>query len=62
MTKFRPLVAIGAEEPLHDRVENADYFRILPGALQYRENMANALFSDGLDGLGGIHTTVSTLS
>jgi hypothetical protein len=27
MTKYRPLVAIGAEEPLHDRVENADYFR-----------------------------------
>jgi hypothetical protein len=30
MTKFRPLVAIGAEEPLHDRVENADYFRGFP--------------------------------
>ncbi len=28
MTKFKPLVAIGAEEPLQDRVENADYFRM----------------------------------
>ena len=27
MTKFKPLVAVGAEEPLHDKVENADYFR-----------------------------------
>lgn len=30
MTKYRPLVAIGAAEPLHDRVENADYFRTPP--------------------------------
>ena len=28
MTKFKPLVAVGAEEPLQDRVENADYFRM----------------------------------
>lgn len=30
MTKFKPLVAIGAREPLLDRVENADYFRKSP--------------------------------
>ena len=30
MTKYRPLVAVGAAEPLHDRVENADYFRTSP--------------------------------
>ena len=31
MTKYKPLVAIGAEEPLHDRVETADYFRKFHG-------------------------------
>jgi hypothetical protein len=30
MTKFKPLVAVGAQEPLFDRVENADYFRKSP--------------------------------
>jgi hypothetical protein len=32
MTKFKPLVAIGAQEPLLDRVENADYFRESPSS------------------------------
>ena len=27
ITKFKPLVAVGAQEPLLDRLENADYFR-----------------------------------
>lgn len=36
LTKFRPLVAVGAQEPLHDRVENADYFRMFsPCALRH---------------------------
>src|ERR1700742_3789081 len=26
VTKFRPLIAIGAEGPLQDRIESADYF------------------------------------
>lgn len=26
VTKYKPIVAIGANEPLHDRTDNADYF------------------------------------
>lgn len=31
MTKHKPIVAIGAHEPLHDRVESADYFHGIDG-------------------------------
>lgn len=31
MTKFKPLVAIGADEPLQDRIESADYFHGIDG-------------------------------
>ncbi|EXJ77761.1 DNA glycosylase [Capronia epimyces CBS 606.96] len=31
ITKFKPIVAIGAEEPLQDRIESADYFHGVDG-------------------------------
>lgn len=31
ITKFKPLVAIGADEPLQDRIESADYFHGIDG-------------------------------
>ncbi|KIW67236.1 hypothetical protein PV04_06501 [Phialophora macrospora] len=31
ITKFKPLVAIGADEPLQDRIESADYFHGVDG-------------------------------
>lgn len=57
MTKYKPLVAIGAEEPLHDRVENADYFRGSTSNIPDGARDSLPLRTDGIDGLGGIHTS-----
>ena len=54
---FKPVIAVGAEDPLEAQKMLADYFRkYLCGRTG---SMVANLASDGRDGLGGIHASVS---
>lgn len=58
----RPLVAAGADGPLEDQLLMADYFR-KPGTFwilaRFREIYRSLAPIDGVDGLAGVHTSVS---
>lgn len=66
----KPIVAVGAEEPLGDPREIAAYFRKIErifylsiawfGSSDTNANL-HPILLDGIDGLGGVHTTVSGL-
>ncbi len=61
LKRYKPIVAIGAEQPLEDQRMMADYFRtccftdILPSV-----SPDMPFPTDGTDGLGGIHSSVRT--
>lgn len=54
---FRPVVAVGAEDPLEDQKMLADYFRKYCVDLKL-DHVAENYPADGTDGLGGIHASV----
>lgn len=62
MRAFRPVVAVGAEDPLEDQKMLADYFRMLfcsaGNSNVLAEPISNDYPADGTDGLGGIHASV----
>lgn len=57
MKSFKPLVAVGAAHSLEDELLMADYFRksLMQRYCVFVTNVAK----DGVDGLGGVHTSVS---
>jgi hypothetical protein len=57
---FKPVIAVGAEDPLEAQKMLADYFRTyLCGKVRRSGSIVANLASDGRDGLGGIHASVS---
>lgn len=60
LKKFKPIVAVGAEEPLVGPRETAAYIR-KSIRLQLLEGIAESPFTDGIDGLGGVHGSVIVL-
>lgn len=66
---FRPVVAVGAEDPLENQKMLADYFRMCTlcspsffcrriTSLLWKHADLLLLMTDGIDGLGGIHESV----
>lgn len=59
LKKFKPVVAVGAEEPLGDPREMAAYIR--KSILNCLRKITEFAFTDGNDGLGGVHSSVIVL-
>lgn len=57
MKAFKPIVAAGAAHPLEDELLMADYFRKTNHTSAW-PSVSNYVL-DGVDGLGGVHTSVS---
>ena len=57
MRAFRPVVAVGAENPLENQKMLADYFRMFTVTL-HSSTIIDTYPADGTDGLGGIQTSV----
>lgn len=63
LRKSKPLVAVGPEHPLADDMLMADFFRT-PTANRLEEAATydtDITLTDGRDGLGGIHESVSPI-
>jgi len=59
LRRQKPLVAVGADEPCTSQMMIADYFRVsIQVPLKQRCCLTNTI--DGRDGLGGVHTSVSS--
>ena len=61
MKTCKPIVAVGADEPLDGETMKAAYYRAFP-LLPSPPNqtfLIHPMSPDGADGLGGVHTTVS---
>ena len=56
---LRGTVAVGAEEPLAEHMMVADFFRKFSSIDVEAKGKANENSVDGIDGLGGIHHSVS---
>lgn len=58
MRAFRPIVAVGAKDPLEDQKMLADYFRTFSFSSHHLRTLVTDYPADGTDGLGGIHASV----
>lgn len=62
LRKHKPVIAVGPEKPLADQILMADYFRMPAMSVSFLLQPLLTNNTDGKDGLGGIHHSVSFLS